>query len=183
VRRLDSLAFKTILPVAAMSVLFAGCSAGVSGISGLSGLGPGKLPYQASNAIMSAGYSEAALAPDHYRIEVMGYPTTSRERMEKIAATRAAEIGKDNRLGYFKINSVEQTTRCKKFTAGGQRGGVGSEERKLAFLVLTADVTYTKSPPDTTYVEAKTVFDQYRAELDADVTPPLPADSAGAICS
>lgn len=182
-RRLGSLVFKTILPVAAISTLFAGCSAGVSGISGLSGLGPSKLQYQASNAIMASGFSETALAPDHYRIEVTAYPTTSRERMEKVAATRAAEIGKENRLGYFKINSVEQTTRCKKYTAGGTRGGTGTEERKLAYVVVTADVTYTKSPPDTTYVEAKTAFDQYKAELDADVTPPLPAGSAGAICS
>ncbi len=119
-----------------MSTLFAGCSAGVSGISGLSGLGPSKLQYQASNAIMASGFSETALAPDHYRIEVTAYPTTSRERMEKVAATRAAEIGKENRLGYFKINNVEQTTRCKKYTAGGTRGGTGTEERKLAYVAI-----------------------------------------------
>ncbi len=70
------------------------------------------------------------LAPDHYRIEITGYPSTPRERMEKMAATRAAEIGTENRLGYFKINSVEQTARCKKFTAGAQRGGtVAKKER------------------------------------------------------
>lgn len=175
---------KAVLPVAAISTLFAGCSAGVSGISGLSGLAglaPGKLAYHPSNAIVSTGYSETTVAPDHYRIEVTGYPTTPKTRMEKIAATRAAEIGKENNLGYFKISSVEQSTRCKSFTVGGQRGS--GEERKLAYVVLTADVTYAKSPPDTTYVEAKTAFDQYKAELDRDVTPPLPAETAGAICS
>ena len=164
----------TVAAVVMVSTL-AGCSAG------LPGMGPSKLSYSASNAIVSAGYNETMLAPDHYRIEITGYPSTPKERMEKMAATRAAEIGMENRLGYFKINSVEQTTRCKKFPTSGQRGGSG-EDRKLEYVVLAADVTYTKAPPDPSYIEAKTVFDQYKAELDADVTPPLPGDAAGSIC-
>lgn len=144
-------------------------------------MGPSKLSYSASNAIVSAGYSETQLAPDHYRIEITGYPTTPKERMEKMAATRAAEIGMENRLGYFKINGVEQSTRCKKFTAGAQRG-TGGEERKVEYVVLTADVTYTKQPPDAGYIQAKTAFDQYKAELDADTAPPLPVDPAASAC-
>ena len=62
----------------------------------------------------------------------------------------------ENRLGYFKINSIEQSTRCKKFPTSNQRGGPG-EEKKLEYVVLTADVTYTKAPPDPSYVQAKTV--------------------------
>jgi hypothetical protein len=163
-------------PAVVMVVALAGCSAGLPGI------GPSKLAYSASNAIVSAGYSETALAPDHYRIEITGYPSTPKERMEKMAQTRAAEIGTENRLGYFKINSVEQTTRCKKFPTSSQRGGTG-EERKLEYVVLTADVTYTKTPPDPSYIQAKAAFDQYKADLDADVTPPLPVDpAAAAIC-
>jgi len=152
--------------VAVMLALPGGCA------SGFMSMAPGPLPYQRSNAIISSGFSETVLAPDHYRIEVTGYPNTSRERLEKIAATRAAEIGRDNRLGYFKINSLEHTSRCQRFVVGGQRGGAGGTERKLAFAVLTADVVYTESPPDPSYVEAKTAFEQYRTELDADTTPP-----------
>jgi hypothetical protein len=159
-----------------MAVTLAGCSAGLSGI------GPSKLSYSASNAIVSAGYSETMLAPDHYRIEITGYPSTPRERMEKMAATRAAEIGSENRLGYFKINSVEQASRCKRFNTGSQRGGTGGEDRKLEYVVLTADVTYAKTAPDPSYIQAKTAFDQYKAELDADVTPPLPVDAAASAC-
>jgi hypothetical protein len=166
-------AFSAVVMVAALA---GGCSAG------LSGLGPSKLSYSASNAIVSAGYSETMLAPDHYRIEITGYPSTPRERMEKMAATRAAEIGTENRLGYFKINSVEQSSRCKNFTAGAQRGGTGGEERKIEYVILTADVTYTKAPPDPSYIQAKTAFEQYKTELDADVAPPLPVDAAASAC-
>lgn len=172
--RFWSLKLNTFAAAAMVSTL-AGCSAGLPGM-----VGPSKLSYSASNAIVSAGYSETMLAPDHYRIEITGYPTTPRERMEKMAATRAAEIGIENRLGYFKINGVEQSTRCKRFPTSNQRGP--GDERKLEYVVLTADVTYTKNPPDPTYVQAKTAFDQYKAELDADVTPPLPGDAVGSIC-
>lgn len=162
---------------ATIATVLAGCA------SGLSTMAPTQLGYQHSNAIMSSGFSETAIAPDHYRIEVTGYPNTSRERLEKIAATRAAEIGRDNRLGYFKINSLDHSTRCQKFIAGGQRAGVGATERSLSFTVLTADVVYAKAPPDPSYVEAKTAYDQYRAELDADTAPSPPLDPAASQCS
>ena len=171
--RFWSLKLNTVAAVAVVTTL-AACSASLPGI------GPSKLSYSASNAIVSAGFSETQLAPDHYRVEITGYPTTPKERMEKMAATRAAEIGTENRLGYFKINSMEHSTRCKKFPTSNQRGP--GEEKKLEYVVLTADVTYTKAPPDPSYIQAKSVVDQYKAELDADTTPLLPGEAAGTIC-
>jgi len=165
------------LAAAVAAVLTSGCA------SGLSTMAPTQLGYQHSNAIMSSGFSETTIAPDHYRIEVTGYPNTSRERLEKIAATRAAEIGSENRLGYFKITGFEHSSRCQKFIAGGQRAGSGAAERKLSFTVLTADVVYAKQPPDPSYIEAKTAFDQYRAELDADTTPVAPLDPTAGACT
>jgi hypothetical protein len=165
--------------LAAMAAaLLAGCASGLSGI-----MASGPLPYQHANAIMTSGFAETQIAPDHYRIEVTGYPNTSRQRLEKIAATRAAEIGRDNRLGYFKINGLEHTSRCQKFISGAQKSGAGTAERHVALIVLTADVSYAKTPPDPAYVEAKTAYDQYKAELDADTAPPPPLDPAAAQCS
>lgn len=152
-----------------IGLLLAGCSTGIGGLSG------GPLPYQASNAIVSTGYSETQIGPDRYRIEVKGPVTTPRERLEKIATTRAAEIGKDARLGYFKIDNVAVSFNCQTFMAGGDRGGSGATKRKIAHAVLTAEVTYTKAPPDPGYIEAKTAFDQLRAELDLPAAAsPLP---------
>jgi hypothetical protein len=160
----------------AAALALAGCSGGGLPGAGLGG-GGGPLPYQYSNAMMPQGYSESVIGPDRYRIEVRGPVNTPRERLEKIATTRAAEIGKDNRLGFFKIDGVQQTNHCQKYTAGGGRGGNGAEQKRSAYTVFTADVSYTRTPPDTSYIEAKPAFEQYRAALDSDGPPP-PLDPA-----
>jgi hypothetical protein len=166
------------------ALALAGCSQGIGGVGGL-GLGGGQLPYQASNAIAPSGYSESMIAPDRYRIEVKGPMGTPPERMQKIAATRAAEIGKDMNLGYFKIDGVQQGTICQKYTAGSQNGTKTTAKKQLQYSVLTADVTYAKQPLDASYVQAKPAFDQYRAELDLPQAGGLPPDAAalGAQCS
>jgi hypothetical protein len=157
----------TLAALAALAL--AGCSAGMSGLGG------GPLPYQHSNAIMPAGYSETMIGPDRYRIEVKGPLETPRERMEKIAATRAAEIGRDQNLGYFKIDGVQHGTHCQTYTAGAQQGSKGTAEKKIQYAILTAEVTYARQPPDTTFVQARPAFDQYRAELDQMQASGLPA--------
>ncbi|WP_072394013.1 hypothetical protein [Hyphomicrobium sp. CS1GBMeth3] len=155
-------------------LLLAGCSAG----GGIGALSSGPLPYQRGNAIAPSGYTESQIGPDRYRIEVKGPPNTPHERMEKIAATRAAEIGKENHLGYFKIDSVNHATHCEDFKPGPRTPGGASGSKTLAYAVMTADVSYTKSPPDPSYQNARQSFDQLRAELDQDQSAPPPSDPA-----
>jgi hypothetical protein len=158
---------------AASTLALAACSSGVTAI------GQGPLPYQYANAFANAGFTESIVGPDRYRIEVRGPLNTPRERMEKIAATRAAEIGKDNRLGYFRIDSVQHDTHCQKYLVGGKPGSQASgEKRNSAYAVMTADVSYAKSPPDASFLEARKTFDQYRAELDQDQSAPPALDPA-----
>jgi hypothetical protein len=161
-------------PAAVLTALvLTGCSAGMTGLA------PGPLAYQHSNAIAPAGYSESAIGPDRYRIEVKGPANTPRERLEKIAATRAAEIGKENKLGYFKIEQVQHNTHCEKYIQGGQPGSASSGAKKrTAYAVMTADVSYAKSPTDPSFIDSRTTFDQYRAELDQDQSAPAPLDPA-----
>lgn len=162
--------------IALAALALGGCSGG-----GISGLGPGPLPYKYSNAIAPSGFSESIIGPDRYRIQVKGPVNTPRERMEKIATTRAAEIGKDNRLGFFKIESVALNTHCETFIQGKQPGGSSSGTRKSsAYAIMTADVSYTKSPTDAGFLDSRQTFDQYRAELDQDQTAPPPIDPAAA---
>lgn len=147
----------------------AACSAGVGG------LGQAPLSYQHSNVFGQGGYSESQIGPDRYRIEVKGPANTPRERMEKIAAARAAEIGKDNRLGYFKIDDVQHTTRCETVKPGPRAPVSSSGPKTFAYAVMTADVSYTKTPPDPSYLDSRQSFGQLRAELDQDQTAPPPA--------
>ena len=89
------------LLAALTTAALAGCSSGPgSGIgetSAIGAFGGGPLPYQASSVIASSGYSESLIGPDRYRIEVKGPLGTPRQRMEKIAATRASRIGRSQR--------------------------------------------------------------------------------------
>ncbi|MCC7251412.1 hypothetical protein [Hyphomicrobium sp.] len=160
-------------PALAAVLALAGCSAGMSGIA------QGPLPYQHSNAIAPAGYSESQIGPDRYRIEVKGPLNTPRERMEKIAATRAAEIGKEGQLGFFKIDNVQHGTHCETFKPGPRAPG-SSSAKTLGYAMTTADVSYAKNPPDASYQNARTSFDQYRAELDQDQSAPAPVDPTAA---
>ena len=82
------------------------------------------------------------------------------------------------RTATFKIDGMQQATKCEKYSTGGYRTGPGSEKKVSAYTILTAEVSYTKSPPDTSYVDSKTAFDQYRAELDQQTTGPGPVDPA-----
>lgn len=153
------------LGAATVLLALAGCSGGGGGSgSGFTSFGQAAVPYQASNAIVSSGYSESQIAPDRYRIQVKGPASSSRERLEKIAAARAAEIGRDNRLGYFKLDGIQLGTHCETFKSGGKPGTEGAPI-KTTFAVLTAEVAYTKSPPDQTYQDSKS-FDQLRAAVD-----------------
>ena len=156
-----------------LTLVLAACSAGNEGIGSLGP--PATVPYQHANAIANAGFRETRIGPDHYRIEVTGNAHASPARLEKIAATRAAEIGRDNRLRYFKLDNLQHTTRCTPRRSTHRGGGHG----ELNYRVLTADVTYAPAPPDATYRESRPAFDQLRAELDQ---PEAPAETAPFRC-
>jgi hypothetical protein len=157
--------------LAMTALALAGCTAGTPSI------GSGPLAYQHSNIIAPAGYSESQIGPDRYRIEVKGPLNTPRERMEKIAATRAAEIGKDQKLGYFKIDSVQHGSHCERFKPGAKAPGSNAGTKTIGYAVTTADVSYAQQPPDASYLNARASFDQLRAELDQDQSASPPADA------
>lgn len=173
------------IAAAMCTALLAGCSQGPGGISGIGSItAAGPLPYQHASAFMPAGYSESIIGPDRYRIEVKGPIGTPRERLEKIATTRAAEIGRDARFKYFNVDAIQQSNTCKTYKVGGKPGSIGSGETKTSALtILTADVTYAKAPAGPTYLESKPTFERYRAELDQDQTPPAPLPPGAAACS
>lgn len=165
-----------------LAVMLAACSSGGDGVGeglgAVGNLGPSNVPYEHSNAFSPVGYKESLLGEDRYRIEVTGYAGTLPSRLEKIAATRAAEIGRDNRLRYFKLDNLQHSTRCTPARSTHRGGG----HPELNYRVLTADVSYAKAPPDPSYLESRGTFDQFRAELDQPQTPASPADSVPFQC-
>lgn len=169
----------------ALALLLAGCSGTGIGSPGIAGLGTsGPLPYQQSSVFAPTGYSESLLGDGRYRVEVKGPLGTPRERMEKIAQTRAAEIARDAKHKYFKVEGIQVATSCKSYVTGGKPGSVGAGEKKsISQAILTADVTYANDPADPAFVEARGAFERLRAELDQDLSAPAPADPAAAQCS
>ena len=136
------------------------------------------VPYERSSAFSKLGYEESIVGPDRWRITVGGKPATPKSRMEKIATVRAAEIGVEQRFKYFKIESIALSEKCSPATEGTHKTGPTNEVRTA---LLTADVTYSKTPLDASYVESKKTFQELRPTLDTEVvvpevptTPPTP---------
>ena len=125
-------------------------------------------PYLASNAFAPIGYSQTPIEPNHYQVKASGTDTTPPERVEKIALARAAEIGVEQRLPYFKVAGVTHGVSCsKKRNAGIKVGEAPANYHPTVVL----DVYYAKSPePD--FRPSADTFAQVRSELDADDTPP-----------
>lgn len=148
---------------------------GGSGIGAIGSIGGASVPYQHSNAIMTSGYSETVIAPDRYRIQVKGPGGASRERFEKIATARAAEIGRDQRLGHFRIEGMQVASSCQNFRAMGKAGtAANAPEKTLTYAILTAEVSYAKNTTDPTYRSSKD-FDALRAAVDQPDTSSAPA--------
>lgn len=166
------------------ALLVAGCSQsgiGATGIGAFAGVGP--VPYQHASAFMPVGFSESLIGQDRYRIEVKGPLGSPRERMEKIALTRAAEIGKDAKHKYFKVEGVQVSNSCKSYVTGGKPGSMGAGKTKVsAHTILTADVTFAPAPADPSFLETRGAFERYRAELDQDQTSSPPVDPSTAQC-
>ncbi len=104
-----------------------------------------------------------------------GNPASPRAHLEKIATIRAAEIGMEQRLRYFKVESMALSETCSPATEGNHKSGKTNEVRTK---YLTAEVAYAKAPADATYLESKKTFEDLRPTLDTEPvipeTPPVP---------
>jgi hypothetical protein len=155
---------------AAALLLLAGCAGGMPALGGAT------TAYSASNAILPIGYSETTIDATHYEVKASGSEQTSRERIEKIALARAAEIGVEQRLPYFKVAAVTHGAACSKKTRGGPKVG---DSPATSHPTVVLDVYYSKTPlPD--HRSSADTFAQVKAELDADVSPPEAQAAAAA---
>ena len=118
--------------------------------------------YTSSNAILTTGYSDRELGPDHVEVRVKGSVVTSAERLEKIASARAAEIGVEEKRKFFKVGSVVQSVVCTPPRDQAHKGGRISAEQAT---VLVMDVVYAKEALDGSYRPSGDTFDRLTREL------------------
>ncbi len=143
------------------------CSVLLGGCTGIAQLTP-VASYTASNAFSPAGYGQTKLGDDHYQVKATGTEATPKERVEKIARARAAQIGVDEKFNYFKVGSVQHGVACSERQKAYKSAETAASSRPTVVL----DVVYAKETADPTFASTKEAYEALSAELASEVVTP-----------
>jgi len=124
--------------------------------------------FGASNVLSPSGYSEAKLSDTQYQVKAVGTEATPRDRIEKIARARAAQIGMEQKLNYYKVANVQFGVVCAKKHEFYKGGTTQPSSRQTVQL----DVVYAKERVDPTYVSASDSFATLSGELGNEIVAP-----------
>jgi hypothetical protein len=122
----------------------------------------------ATNMMSPSGYSESKVSDTQYQVKATGTESTPKARIEKIARARAAQIGVEQKLKYYKVTNVQFGIHCGKKHEFYKGGATAAGSRQTVML----DVIYAKEPPDPTYVSAQESYEALNGELNAEVIAP-----------
>ena len=141
------------------------CVAALGACSGVPLLPQPIASYGESNAFAPAGYSQTKVDETHYQVRATGTEATPRQRVEKIARARAAQIGVEEKLRYFKVASVQHAVRCSK-----RQGAYKSQDSPPASRpTVVLDVVYAKDWADPSFADTAAAFDTLSNELAGEV--------------
>jgi hypothetical protein len=104
----------------------------------------------------------------HFKVTATGTEATPKERVEKIARARAAQIGVDQKLQYFKVTSVQHGFKCEK----RQEGYKSSATPAASHPTVVLDVVYAKDATDPTFVSSADTYQTLSSELAGEVVAP-----------
>jgi hypothetical protein len=155
-RRINAAGFFAILPCAALLGACAGTD--LTPIAA----------YGASNALSPSGYNEMKVSDTQYQVTATGTEATPKARIEKIARARAAQIGVENRMKYYKVSSVQFGVACNKAHEFYKGGATPPGSRQTVLI----DVVYAKAPTDATFVSTAESYDALSSELANETIPP-----------
>ena len=141
------------------------CVAALGACSGMPLLTQPIASYGESNAFAPAGYSQTKVDDTHYQVRATGTEATPRQRVEKIARARAAQIGVEEKLKYFKVASVQHAVKCSKRQAGYK----GQDSLPSSRPTVVLDVVYAKDRADPSFAEAAPAFDALNSELAGEI--------------
>lgn len=154
--------------LALLSPAIGGCSGGLA-FNSVATYGP-------ANAIMPVGYFQKPIGDQQFQVGASGTEATPTERIEKIATARAAEIGVDQKLPYFKVANITRGMSCTKKLTNAKYGDMPPTYHPTVIL----DVVYAKSPVDADYRSSRDTFSQLKAEIDSEVVAPETAAATAA---
>lgn len=155
----NSKSFRRLVPMLG-AVLLCGCAGTDMDLRPVASL-------SASNVLSPSGYSEEKVSDTQYTVNVMGTEATPKERIEKIARARAAQIAVEQRMPFYKVASVSYGFKCTK----GKEIYRGGTQPPTARQTVQLDVHYAKEPSDPTYVNAKESFATLNSELNDERVP------------
>jgi hypothetical protein len=142
------------------------CALGLAGCAGLDAKPVASL--SASNMMSPSGYSESKVSDTQYQVRATGTESTPKARIEKIARARAAQIGVEQKLKYYKVTSVQFGANCTKKHEFYKGGATSAGSRQT----VTLDVVYAKEPPDPSYASAAESYETLNGELNSEVIAP-----------
>jgi hypothetical protein len=122
----------------------------------------------AANALAPSGYSEARISDTQYQVTAAGTEATPKARIEKIARARAAQIGIEQKLKFYKVASVQFGVACTKKHEFYKGGATTSGSRQTVLI----DVVYAKTQLDPTYISATESFETLNGELNSEAIAP-----------
>lgn len=160
------LAGRTLRHVATGLVL--GSCAALGACSGVGALQPGVASYGSSNIFSPAGYNQAKVDDTHFKVQATGTEATPKPRVEKIAMARAAEIGVQEKLKYFKVTNVQHGYACGKAQPGYKSEGTQPSSRPTVVL----DVVFAQEPADAAFLSSAESYKAWSDELAAEDVPP-----------
>jgi hypothetical protein len=143
-------------------------AAALGGCSGASSLGAPVASYGASNVFSPAGYGQTMIDDMHFKVTATGTEATPKQRVEKIARARAAQIGVDQKLEYFKVTSVQHGFTCEK----RQEGYKSSATPAASNPTVVLDVVYAKDAADPTFLSSADTYQTLSGELAGEVVAP-----------
>jgi hypothetical protein len=148
------------------SALAAGCSGMTS--TGLTPLSPPVAQYTSASIFSPAGYSQSKIDDTHYTVAASGTEATPISRVEKIARARAAEIGVEEKMPYFKVTNVQQGMTCGKRQEGYKSAATPASSHPSVIL----DVVYAKDAADPTFQNAVEAVTTLKTDLAAEEVAP-----------
>lgn len=128
--------------------------------------------YSPANAIVTTGYSDREFGEGQFRVRAKGSSVTPPSRLEKIALARAAEIGVEQQLKFFKPGPFAHSVTCKDAKVLPHKSGKVAADISP---VVELDVVYAKDTvADPGFLPAAETFTRLTGELateavDADV--------------
>ena len=141
--------------------------AALAGCSGIPHIVP-VASYGASNIFSPAGYDQTKIDDTHYKVKAVGTEATPKERVEKIARARAAQIGVEQHLAYFKVTSVEHGFSCSKKQSGYKSEDTPASSHQTVML----DVIYAKDATDPGFASSAQTFEALSSEIANEVVAP-----------